>query len=111
MDDISNEYAQKIGQPAITDEMTGLYNRRAFSEKMTELVDGLDGKIYLVVVFDVNGLKSVNDNQGHLAGDELIINASKCVSDNFSEYGNIYIGLVEMNLQLLYFCQKKECVK
>ena len=32
---------------------------------------------------DINGLKSVNDNQGHEAGDEMIQNVANCLSEVF----------------------------
>ena len=42
------------------------------------------------VAFDVNGLKNVNDNKGHEAGDELIKAAAACIDDCFGPYGKIY---------------------
>lgn len=48
------------------DELTGCYNRRYFMEHLN------NNKYNCVVLVDVNGLKGVNDNIGHLAGDELI---------------------------------------
>ena len=39
---------------------------------------------------DINGLKSVNDNDGHLAGDELIIGAAKCIQTTMGTYGKVY---------------------
>jgi len=58
---------------AFTDELTGLSNRRAFlrdaSQLMTEQVES--EKLGLIV-FDVDGLKALNDSCGHPAGDELL---------------------------------------
>ena len=57
---------------ALRDELTGLGNRRAFvAQAQTLLKDAPPGKIGLVLV-DVDGLKYVNDNCGHQAGDELL---------------------------------------
>lgn len=53
------------------DELTGLYNRRYLSEMVENLI-GEEQNFYLVV-FDINGLKKVNDTYGHLTGDNLII--------------------------------------
>ena len=53
------------------DYLTGLYNRNAFIKMAPEFC-GEENMPLLVVVGDVNGLKSVNDEKGHLAGDRLL---------------------------------------
>jgi diguanylate cyclase (GGDEF)-like protein len=60
---------------AETDALTSLPNRHAF-ERELELQRSLVGSgaraDSLLAIFDVNGLKTVNDVKGHLAGDELL---------------------------------------
>lgn len=72
------------------DQPTQLYNRRAFEERKAELsmVQLKENFIYLTA--DLNGLKQVNDNQGHAAGDELIKGAADCLKKCFGSYGDIY---------------------
>lgn len=75
---------------AITDQLTGLLNRRAYEEDFavwtkTALPDDL-----IYVAADVNGLKDINDEKGHVAGDELIIGAGKCLTKIFADYGKVY---------------------
>jgi diguanylate cyclase (GGDEF)-like protein len=53
------------------DALTGLYNRAYFEEEMARLERGRQFPISILMV-DVNGLKAVNDSQGHEAGDELL---------------------------------------
>ncbi len=53
------------------DALTGLYNRTHFEEETTRLERGRQFPISILMV-DVNGLKAVNDSQGHEAGDELL---------------------------------------
>nr|WP_272508954.1 sensor domain-containing diguanylate cyclase [Clostridium ganghwense] len=56
------------------DKLTNVYNRRYFEELFDTCVNKtneLEKKI-LLVVFDLNELKVINDTYGHLAGDELI---------------------------------------
>lgn len=53
------------------DELTGLYNRRFFEEKLRE-IDTEDNYPISIIISDVNGLKFTNDIFGHTAGDKLI---------------------------------------
>ena len=74
-----------------TDVMTGLKSRFAYSnvldkyENLDKLPDNLTA-----VVFDVNGLKRINDSLGHKASDELVQGAGECLKKAFSDYGECY---------------------
>lgn len=55
------------------DKLTNVYNRSYFEQLIyTNIHNNIDKKEFFAVVFDLNCLKFVNDNYGHLAGDELI---------------------------------------
>ncbi|MBM4364555.1 MAG: GGDEF domain-containing protein [Deltaproteobacteria bacterium] len=58
---------------AETDELTGLANRRRLHAHLTQMLGAAatQGAIS-VIAFDLDGLKAVNDTQGHHAGDELL---------------------------------------
>lgn len=71
------------------DQLTGLWNRRCFEQHLHRLREGRDAA-YTICVFDVNGLKAVNDTLGHLAGDALIRGAADCVQAVFGPYGRCY---------------------
>jgi diguanylate cyclase (GGDEF)-like protein len=43
-----------------------------------------------IIVFDVNNLKWVNDNLGHLAGDKLLQDSAAIIRDGFEGYGKTY---------------------
>ena len=64
------------------DKLTNVYNRSYFEQLIYNDIynDDVDKKEFLAVVFDLNGLKFVNDNYGHLAGDELLRTFSKGLS-------------------------------
>ncbi len=64
------------------DKLTNIYNRSYFEQLVyTDIYDNnLDTKEFFAAVFDLNELKFVNDNYGHLAGDELIKTFSKGLS-------------------------------
>ncbi len=70
-----------------TDELTGLYNRRAYEDDIKNLDINED---FVFILMDLNGLKFANDNLGHDAGDEMIIGTADCISRSFSNYGRAY---------------------
>ena len=74
---------------AYCDQMTGLKNRRAYAETVEHLSKELPADC-VVVVFDVNGLKRMNDTLGHEAGDELITAAASCIRACFAGVDTIY---------------------
>ena len=65
----------------IRDTLTGMYNRRGFEKKMSEMFDS-EGKPVsnlTVVSVDMDGLKYINDTFGHNSGDEAIKAIGKCI--------------------------------
>ena len=71
------------------DGLTGLYNRLAFTEKEEEIRKADSGK-YIVIQFDINFLKKVNDNYGHSEGDRYIIAAADIIFASFGRYGKCF---------------------
>ncbi|MCH5275715.1 MAG: GGDEF domain-containing protein [Lachnospiraceae bacterium] len=69
------------------DVLTGVHNRRAFDSHKTNLCLGKD---YELIVFDINGLKPVNDNMGHEKGDKLIMGVAGVLAKSFYGIGKIY---------------------
>src|SRR3954466_8895260 len=59
---------------ATRDELTGLYNRRAVMERLDQELEraGRDGGNVCVLLMDVDHFKHLNDDRGHLAGDEVL---------------------------------------
>jgi diguanylate cyclase (GGDEF)-like protein/PAS domain S-box-containing protein len=69
---------QKLHTQSITDELTGLLNRRGFlmmARQQIEIADRNKRPLHLLFA-DVDNLKWVNDNFGHDAGDKILIHAS-----------------------------------
>lgn len=71
------------------DILTGLKNRRSFEADLTPLRSANHDR-YLICALDVNGLKRVNDNIGHAAGDELLQGAAECIQAVFGACGTCY---------------------
>ncbi len=74
----------------IVDELTGLYNRRAYEEDILEYSKNPLAEDFVYASIDVNGLKIVNDEIGHAAGDELIKGAADCMQKVYGSYGKVY---------------------
>ncbi|NUR02670.1 MAG: GGDEF domain-containing protein [Streptomyces sp.] len=68
------ERLEEVRRLAYTDALTGLANRRAVDARLDEAVERhrADGTVVSLVVCDLNGLKRVNDTQGHAVGDRLL---------------------------------------
>jgi diguanylate cyclase (GGDEF)-like protein len=62
---------EKLRQLSLHDSLTGLYNRVFFDEELARLERRRRFPVSLVLA-DVDNLKSVNDQQGHAAGDEVL---------------------------------------
>lgn len=73
-----------------TDELTGLFNRRAYEEDIYAHNNTPSEDDFVYISLDVNGLKVVNDSLGHIAGDELIIGACQCMKKSLGSYGRLY---------------------
>jgi diguanylate cyclase (GGDEF)-like protein/PAS domain S-box-containing protein len=70
---------------SLTDELTGLYNRRGFStlaERHLSLARR-KGQDLLLVLADIDGLKQINDTFGHAAGDQVVIDAGNVLKGTY----------------------------
>ncbi len=67
-------YQHRIEQLAITDKLTGVYNRRAFDLFMSQILrESERNQEHLsLILMDIDHFKQVNDTLGHLAGDKTI---------------------------------------
>ena len=99
-------------QGTYRDALTGLYNRRAFNEKMQQLLEhsndykrramNISPTVY--VMLDIDNFKSVNDNMGHLYGDEVLLLLAQQMTDSFREndllfrYGGEEFAMVLMDI-------------
>ncbi len=63
------------------DALTGLYNRRYFTEELIKL-NSIDNHPISIIMGDVNGLKLLNDVYGHEEGDKLLFNISRIFERN-----------------------------
>jgi diguanylate cyclase (GGDEF)-like protein len=74
----------RLGQIAVTDPLTGLRNHRAFQEDLARELQrvGRTGIPMALVMLDLDGLKAINDQFGHQAGDERIQGLADAIRDS-----------------------------
>lgn len=81
-------FVERLRELAGVDPLTGLYNRHGYHEELRRL-DHPDNLPLTVIMGDVNGLKRVNDEVGHEAGDKLLQYVAKVIKDCCPEDGII----------------------
>ena len=71
---------EKFESLSLQDSLTGLYNRLYFELIIEKLIEfhKITQRGFTIFFLDLNNLKTINDNYGHLAGDALI----KCVAES-----------------------------
>jgi diguanylate cyclase (GGDEF)-like protein len=118
----------ELGNLALTDELTGLYNRRGFlalAERQLKL-GRRSGRGMLLFVMDVDRMKHINDSFGHLEGDRALKRTAEVLEQTFrdsdvvarlggDEFGVLAIeasGHSEATIKArLFECLKSNCVK
>ncbi|MDH5657478.1 MAG: EAL domain-containing protein, partial [Spirochaetia bacterium] len=103
----TRKLTQQLSYQASHDSLTGLYNRRKFEEKLTQIVQDMDpGQIHNLLYMDLDQFKIVNDTCGHMAGDELLrqlaglMNTNLRKGDTLARLGGDEFGLLLENCSL-----------
>lgn len=75
------EAERKLEHTAFHDALTELPNRLLFTERLERAIARSirEGGRYAVMILDLDGFKMINDNLGHLVGDELLVQFSRRV--------------------------------
>ena len=96
---------------AYKDGLTGVKNRNAFEEYISEIEKDTKKEVVCLSI-DINNLKIVNDEIGHHAGDELIRKMGGLLKDVFESEGNIFrVGgdefiVISENMASAWFTEK-----
>lgn len=72
-----------------TDKLTGLYNRRYFSQKMSEFIRAFEMEHvqFSLLIIDIDHFKNVNDTYGHQVGDIVLEQLAQLLKEVVGEQG------------------------
>jgi diguanylate cyclase (GGDEF)-like protein len=112
---------EKLHILSSTDMLTGVMNRNEMNNYIDALAAGRSGKSVGVLFADLNGLKAINDGEGHNAGDMLLINAANALRDVFAvheifraggdEFAVVLTDVTEEELNSKVIRLRKACEK
>ena len=68
-----------------TDELTELINRRGYENYVAHLEEPC-----MLIFFDVDDFKSINDRYGHAFGDTVLATIGKAIKDQYARYGKCF---------------------
>jgi len=97
---------------ARSDSLTGLANHRAFQDDLSSAIDrrNTTGVPFALLAFDLDGLKRVNDVDGHQAGDAYIRAAAACIRETIDDAGTVYRTGGDEFMALLPGCRSWEAL-
>lgn len=102
--------AQQYEKMAYHDQLTGLFNRTAFAEHTGDMEFVAEKTI--IIVMDLNNLKTCNDKLGHDKGDIYIKECARMIRESFEDIGRCYrMGGDEFHVLLtngdLHLCKQR----
>jgi len=79
---------EKVKRLSVTDELTGLYNRRYFNEKLPMVIKATESfrSSLALIMVDVDDFKPYNDTYHHLEGDEVLKEIARTCYQNIRNY-------------------------
>jgi diguanylate cyclase (GGDEF)-like protein/PAS domain S-box-containing protein len=81
------EMEEELRSLSLTDELTGLHNRRGFltlAEQQLMIAGRFDKRMYLIFS-DIDGMKEINDTYGHDEGDILLTDMAALLRESYRE--------------------------
>lgn len=78
------ESHEEVEEMSYTDNLTGLSNRRYLIKRLTEEISRAQryGRCLGLIIFDLDQLKSINDQHGHLAGDATLAQLGRILKES-----------------------------
>lgn len=74
---------ERVRREAMTDGLTGLSNRKSLDEQLLNLTKDCEqtGKIFSLLMMDIDHFKTFNDNYGHQVGDQVLRLVARTLTD------------------------------
>ncbi|OGS98921.1 MAG: hypothetical protein A3F73_02745 [Gallionellales bacterium RIFCSPLOWO2_12_FULL_59_22] len=90
---VLKSHSERLSQEAITDALTGAYNRRFFGERFTaEFGRAQRQNIPLsLIMLDVDYFKYYNDSYGHPAGDKVLISVARALKSQLNRPTDVVV--------------------
>lgn len=87
---IMEEQRKSFKRLAVTDGLTGIYNRTGFGKQLEHYFNDGGEKSCVGMMLDVDNFKFINDVYGHAVGDQVLMHLAKTIKETF--YKNAIIG-------------------
>jgi diguanylate cyclase (GGDEF)-like protein/PAS domain S-box-containing protein len=100
----------QLKSDSLTDYLTSLYNRRVFSQRSEQAFAELKrlGKLYGLILLDLDDFKRINDEFGHAAGDEALRVVGRVLRDSLHGQADIPARLGGEEFAVLCFGELSE---
>jgi diguanylate cyclase (GGDEF)-like protein len=112
------EANRRLEMASLTDTLTGLANRRYLMEQFPRLIAERKGSSGLaIMIIDLDALKPINDQHGHAAGDEVIVEIAKTLrqairpNDVLARWGGDEFVVVAQAQHVEHACMLAERVR
>ena len=109
---ILSQRASHFEEKAVTDNLTGLYNREYLTRHYEKITAYTNDEVCICVLFDIDYFKKVNDTYGHVVGDQVLSALSKLANEYFRKtdilirYGGEEFILFVKNISYSTACTK-----
>ncbi|PND58339.1 hypothetical protein CRM90_06735 [Mycobacterium sp. ENV421] len=80
----------ELARLAVTDQLTGLYNRRALVSRVAQHQSARPGTPVGMIFIDLDGFKHVNDSHGHATGDVVLAEVARRLGNAVEEPNSAY---------------------
>jgi len=88
---ISKQYSE-LHILAITDKLTGLYNRTLLQDSLTQAIHQANrtNTAFTLIIMDIDYFKKINDELGHDMGDYVLVQLGAFLKDSFRESDKVF---------------------
>lgn len=87
LNDHLKQYSESLEYSASHDALTGLFNKGAITDMIRKQLDISE---FILIIFDIDHFKKVNDSFGHHIGDQVLSKVAQLVKNSLNQNG--YIG-------------------